>query len=78
MNELQLLKDITNLARNDDEGAKSLVMEWLRIDLTDFGSRDMISCKIENYLQEKQNGRSETNCETKSGESSGVLNSVKE
>lgn len=77
MNELKLLKDITELARQDDEGAKLLVLEFLNCDLTNFGESDMISCKMQSYIQEKQHGK-ETYTQGKSRESSGVLNTVKE
>lgn len=77
MNELQLLKEINNLARENDEGAQKLILDWIRCNLTDFGSRDMISCKMQSYIQEKQHG-TEANTQGKSREGSGVLNEVKE
>lgn len=51
MDDLQLLKEINNLARENDPEAAKLVLEWLQCDLTDFGSRDMVNCKIQSYLE---------------------------
>lgn len=57
MNELQLLKDINNLALSNDEGAQKLILEWLNCDLTDYGSKDMITCKMQSYVEGNANGR---------------------
>lgn len=55
--ELQLLKDINNLALSEDEGAQKLILEWLCVDLSDYGAKDMITCKMQSYIEGDHNGR---------------------
>lgn len=55
MNELILLKKINAFAISGEDLAKKLMLEWLSSDLTDFGSKDMIFCKMQSYLEDKEN-----------------------